>query len=109
MSDIEEKIIKWGFEKGILGVAGTATPVTQAAKMIEEAAETMMAVVKSDHGSILSKSEKDEIFDGIGDVYVTIVLLAHMHGISVETCAELAHQVISKRTGKMVSGVFVKD
>ena len=30
-------------------------------------------------------------------------------GTSIETCIDSAYDVISKRTGKMVNGTFVKD
>ena len=50
-----------------------------------------------------------EIADAIGDIYVTLVIQAEMQGLRMSECIEGAYNVISKRTGKMVNGQFVKD
>ena len=50
-----------------------------------------------------------EVKDGIGDTMVTLILLANMYGWTLEECLQVAYDVISKRTGKMVNGTFVKD
>jgi hypothetical protein len=42
-------------------------------------------------------------------LHVTAILLAEMHGFSTEECIQSAYDVISKRTGKMIGGQFVKD
>lgn len=49
-----------------------------------------------------------EIADAIGDIYVTLVIQAEMQGLRMSECIEGAYSVISKRTGKMVNGQFVK-
>jgi NTP pyrophosphatase (non-canonical NTP hydrolase) len=55
--------------------------------------------------------EKDqtEIIDAIGDMVVVLTNLAHLNGVHIETCIAEAYNLISKRTGKMVNGTFVKD
>ena len=50
-----------------------------------------------------------EIVDGIGDMVVVLTNLAELLGLSIEECVESAYDVISKRTGKMINGTFVKD
>jgi NTP pyrophosphatase (non-canonical NTP hydrolase) len=50
-----------------------------------------------------------EIADAIGDIYVTLVIQAEMQGLRMSDCIDGAYNVISKRTGKMVNGQFVKD
>ena len=40
---------------------------------------------------------------------VVLTNLAHLEGVKIETCIETAYDVISKRTGKMINGTFVKD
>ena len=50
-----------------------------------------------------------EINDGIGDMVVVLTNLAELLGLSIEECVESAYDVISKRTGKMINGTFVKD
>jgi DNA-binding protein len=40
---------------------------------------------------------------------VTLIIQAKMQNVSLEYCLKSAYNVISKRTGKMVNGQFVKD
>ena len=40
---------------------------------------------------------------------VVLTNLAYMRGVHIESCISSAYDVISKRTGKMVNGTFVKD
>jgi len=40
---------------------------------------------------------------------VTLVMQTRAWGLDMETCVEQAYQTISKRTGVMVDGKFVKD
>jgi NTP pyrophosphatase (non-canonical NTP hydrolase) len=47
--------------------------------------------------------------DALGDILVTIIIQAEMQGLKLEECLESAYNVISKRTGKMINGTFVKD
>jgi NTP pyrophosphatase (non-canonical NTP hydrolase) len=55
------------------------------------------------------KSDKVETKDAIGDMVVVLTNLAHLEGFTIEECIEAAYEEISKRTGKMVNGTFVKD
>ena len=67
---------------------------------MEEAGETGRAILKQDY---------PEIKDGIGDMVVVLTNLAELCGFTIEECVESAYDVISKRTGKMNNGTFVKD
>ena len=40
---------------------------------------------------------------------VVLTNLARLGDTSIELCIDQAYNVISKRTGKMVNGTFVKD
>ena len=57
----------------------------------------------------IDTDNKIEIEDALGDILVTIIIQAEMHELSLVDCLESAYNVISKRTGKMVDGQFVKD
>ena len=52
---------------------------------------------------------QEEVVDAIGDMVVVLTNLAHLRGVHIETCIAEAYNVISKRTGKMINGTFVKD
>ena len=55
------------------------------------------------------KDDKPEVIDAIGDMVVVLTNLAHLQGVTIEDCINSAYKVISKRTGKMINGTFVKD
>jgi hypothetical protein len=40
---------------------------------------------------------------------VTLIILAEMKKVTLEECLNGAYDIISKRTGKMINGQFVKD
>ena len=74
--------------------------IKQALKTQEEVTELLNAIVDND---------RTEVKDAIGDIVVTVIIQAHMHGFSLQDCLQSAYDVISKRKGKMVNGQFVKD
>jgi hypothetical protein len=43
------------------------------------------------------------------DMVDHLVILAHFHDTTLRDCVQQAYDVIAKRTGNMVNGVFVKD
>ena len=55
------------------------------------------------------KNDKPEVIYAIGDMVVVLTNLAHLQGVTIEDCIDSAYNVISKRTGKMINGTFVKD
>ena len=87
----------WAEERGLYE---KGDPKTQALKLVEEVGEISRAIIKDDF---------DEVIDGIGDSVVVLTNLAELMGVSIEECIASAYGVISKRTGKMVNGTFVKD
>ena len=60
-------------------------------------------------GRAILKENDEDIKDGIGDMVVVLTNLAELCGLTIEECVESAYDVISKRTGKMKNGTFVKD
>ena len=95
--ELEKLVIDWSREKGILA---KATPIKQAMKTQEELTELCNAILNED---------RDEIKDAIGDIMVTLIIQAKMQGMTIEECLNAAYDVISKRTGQMVNGQFIKD
>lgn len=97
MNELVQKVVDWGEAKGILA---HATKEAQAAKMIEEASETLFAVITRD---------LDGVVDGIGDTAVTLILLARLHGLSLRQCLTEAYETIKDREGEMKNGTFIKS
>ena len=111
--ELEQKVIEWAGEKGILE---KATPIAQCDKTFEEVEELAEALeaqrmnlieFTNSKGKVVNT--KFEIQDALGDVLVTIIIQAEMQGLKLEDCLQSAYDVISKRTGKMLNGQFVKD
>ena len=82
------------------GIYEHGDPKTQYLKLMEEAGELGRAILKEN---------EDEQVDAIGDMVVVLTNLSELLGLSIEDCIESAYEVISKRTGKMKNGTFVKD
>lgn len=120
--ELTEKVIEWANDKGIFE---KSTPIKQLAKTQEELDETLVALKRlhsihlerenSQQTLLPSNAEEEEVNalfeakDGIGDMLVTIIILAEMLGFDTVECLEAAYNVIKNRTGKMVNGLFVKD
>jgi NTP pyrophosphatase (non-canonical NTP hydrolase) len=96
IESLENEVIKWAEEKGIFE---GATPITQFSKTLEETTELMTALIEHN----LSDTE-----DAIGDILVTLIIQAHMHGLSLSSCLSRAYNEIKDRKGQMINGVFVK-
>jgi len=111
--ELQEKVIDWADDKGIFE---KATPISQHSKTLEEVKELTDALDAQSKGLETFINEKGnevnteyEIKDAIGDIIVTLIIQAKKQKLTIEECLESAYNVISKRTGKMVDGVFVKD
>jgi NTP pyrophosphatase (non-canonical NTP hydrolase) len=87
----------WAKQRGLYDKGNAHT---QYVKLQEEAGELAKALLNDD---------QDEVVDAIGDMVVVLTNLAHLRGVNIETCIATAYDVISKRTGKMINGTFVKD
>ena len=119
--ELELNVIKWAKDKEIFS---KSDPLKQLSKTQEELDETLSALkmlqqidvdrennqelIPSDH----EQREIEALFeakDGIGDMLVTIIILAEMLGFSSVECLETAYNVIKNRKGVMQDGLFVKE
>lgn len=91
------EVQRWAVDKGI---AVTDDLSKQMLKVIEEVGETAGAIAKRNH---------DDIVDGIGDSFVTLIILCQQAGIDPSHALRSAYNVIAKRKGKTVNGVFIKE
>jgi NTP pyrophosphatase (non-canonical NTP hydrolase) len=90
-------VISWAEAKDLIKKENATK---QMLKVIEEVGETAGA---------LAKGKEDAIKDGIGDSFVTLIILAKQLGYEPNECLSKAWYEIRNRTGKTVNGVFVKD
>jgi NTP pyrophosphatase (non-canonical NTP hydrolase) len=94
---LNQQVIQWAEERGIFE---KSNPRKQMDKTLEEIQELSDAIDANDRAGII---------DGIGDVVVTLILQAHMQGLTVEECLTAAYEEIKDRRGSMVGGLFVKE
>lgn len=111
----------WARERGIWG--GDFMP--QFVKFQEEVQELSNELI--DMTSVVAKSEKNSLLEvtytydsreeidhdamqkELGDVLVTLIILASKLDTTVEECLGKAYDKIAKRTGKVINGTFVKS
>lgn len=96
-AQLEARVLAWASERGI-GLYGQTLP--QLAKVEEEVQEVHEAI-HDFHPAIEVKRE-------IGDVLVTLILLANTLDTDITECLDLAYEKIKDRKGKTINGVFVK-
>ena len=96
-NELIENVIKWAEVRNILQKDNAKN---QMLKVIEELGETASAI---------AKNKPDEIKDGIGDVFVTLIILSKQLGLHPNECLQQAWNEIKDRTGKTINGVFIKD
>ena len=97
MNQLCENVRKWAEDKSLLF---SFNAPHQMLKVMEEVGETAGAI---------AKNKEEEIKDGIGDSFVTLIILAHQLGMTPQECLNQAWNEIKNRTGKTVDGVFIKD
>lgn len=96
--ELIDNITQWADDKGILSPENAPN---QSMKVMEELGETM--------GAILKGKKTDDVIDGIGDTFVTVIILSKQLGLDPTKCLESAWNEIKDRKGKTENGVFVKD
>ena len=96
MNNLINQVEQWAFQRGLLD----ADPSKQFIKVVEEIGEV---------ASALARNEQVALRDGIGDVIVTLIILARQSNMTLEECLAFAYQEIKDRTGEMINGTFVKS
>jgi hypothetical protein len=165
MNDLNEKILRWADDRGILA---NGTPEGQMRKVLEEYREAAEAIALyqfiAEASPVLAEHALERVKAELGDQYITLVIhakmtstqltfphtldvmcghenkwildmlganvlilsrcqqpdyyctvvylisqLAQNHRLTLRECVEHSYNVISKRTGEMIDGVFVKS
>lgn len=96
LDKLVKNVEQWSINKGL----DQADSSKQYLKVSEEVGEVAAA---------LARNNMDALKDGIGDVIVTLVILAQQNNTTIEECLSVAYQEIAGRKGKMINGVFVKQ
>lgn len=94
---LQAKVYGWAEKKDLLHKSNS---LAQLEKVKEEVNEVEAEILR-DNLNLL----KDEL----GDVIVTIIILAYQNGLHPVDCLKSAWKKIEHRTGKTINGTFVKD
>jgi hypothetical protein len=119
VNDLIPLIVQWGGDRGIVA---NSTPLGQSRKTIEEVHELVTAcaqLVMADeqcdedgslHAKDIRRTVVDDLEDAIGDVFVTLVMVAACAKLDIHRCVAAAYDEIKNRKGTLNSnGVWVKE
>jgi NTP pyrophosphatase (non-canonical NTP hydrolase) len=87
----------WANDKGLIDPSFVKS---QFVKVIEELGEAASAI---------SKNKPDELIDGLGDTFVTLIILTMQCGLTPQEALNAAWNEIKDRKGKTTNGVFIKQ
>ena len=112
-------IEQWGRDRGILD---NSTPLGQSRKTVEEVFELVEAAAQlqfadarcdeesSSYNMDLRRETLDNLADAIGDIFVTLVMVAGCAKLDINACVAGAYEEIKNRKGYLrPDGVFVKE
>ncbi len=98
METLTKQISNWHRDRKIT-INGNSN--TQTIKLGEEYGELCSGIVRGD---------KDLIKDSIGDMYVVMIAIAELEGMTIEECVKSSYAEIKDRKGVLnEDGVFIKE
>ena len=103
--DLKDKVLIWAKDKDLLY---SVNAPKQFMKFIEEVFEFK---TEFDFASFFNNNENT--FHGMelemGDIFVTLIILCEQIGIDPVECLSMAYEKISKRKGRTINGMFIKE
>ena len=122
LSELSALVGTWAKEKGIWGEGDFLPQFLKFREEVMELSSELVAfgpmevpgppdrLIKTIYGYRPKDDiDQDAMEKELGDVLVTLIILASKTNTSVEKCLGKAYDKISKRTGRTIDGVFVKS
>lgn len=97
--ELHEAIIQWAEDRNMIK-QDRLTVLAQFAKVSEEQGELSAGI---------NKNDEDKTKDSLGDIMVTLIILAQDLNFDLLDCLNSAYRVIQNRKGKTINGTFVKE
>lgn len=95
---VELDVVRWGTARGIIANSTSAAQVKKTQEEVQELVDAIAA------------NNKEEIIDAIGDVMVTLTMIAAIEDVPLLKCYESAYDQIKNRKGYLTKeGIFVKE
>ena len=96
MDELIKNVKNWADKKDLLKKQNCQA---QMLKVLEEIGETAGALLKN---------ENQKVIDGIGDSFVTLIILCYQLGLEPKECLKTAWDEIKNRKGKTINGIFIR-
>ncbi len=97
MDELIQNIKQWADAKNLLKEENSQA---QMLKVLEEVGETAGALLKN---------KNQEIIDGLGDSFVTLIILCYQLELEPKQCLQAAWDEIKNRKGKTINGTFIRE
>lgn len=110
MLNLIDKVRGWAYERNLIF---GSTPEKQlqktAGELIELAIEVGREEAIRDFSGPVGSAQRVKTASELGDVLVTLIIVAEQLGLEMEDCLSVAYEKIKDRKGVMRGGVFVKE
>ena len=94
MNELIKNVIDWANERNLINGGCSKSQMLKCVSEVGELADNV--------------NMQNDIRDDIGDVLVTLIIIAAQHGLSLDQCLAVAYNDIKDRKGIMLDGVFIK-
>ena len=95
---VEMDVIRWGEDRGIIQNSSSAAQVVKTQEEVNELIEAIAA------------NDRIGIIDALGDVMVTLTMIAAIEDVPLVECYYEAYQQIKNRKGYLnKDGIFIKE
>ena len=95
--ELHEAIIQWAENRSMISPKNTSRQYIKVREELGESAEG------------INKNNREQVEDSLGDILVTLIILAQDLNFDLLDCLNSAYNVIKDRKGKTINGVFVKE
>lgn len=95
--ELHEAIIQWAENRNMISPKNTSRQYIKVSEELGEIAEG------------INKNNREQVEDSLGDILVTLIILAQDLNFDLLDCLNSAYNVIKDRKGKTINGVFVKE
>nr|DAF54030.1 MAG TPA: NTP-PPase-like protein [Myoviridae sp. ctfyA6] len=110
--ELKKLIEQWAKDKDLLHAENADK---QFMKFIEEVFEFKTELDSEKHWRKVMRNDTcksiniESLMLGMGDIFVTLIVLCNQIGIEPTRCLDMAYKKIKDRTGKTINGLFVKE
>ena len=95
--ELHEAVIQWAEDRNMISPKNTSRQYMKVSEELGEIAEG------------INKNNREQVEDSLGDILVTLIILAQDLNFDLLDCLNSAYKVIQNRKGKTINGVFVKE